>query len=98
MLFSGKIDDIVTSFTPRLMQDEPILIIPSVSFSVFILLFLWLFISLEPICSKTTSSSSSWDVDGIQWYNLLGEAPRKTLNFVFFCVNQFLKGIAFYSI
>ena len=35
MLFLGKIDDIINSFTPRLKQDLPMLIIFSVSFSVF---------------------------------------------------------------
>ena len=56
----SKIDDITTSFTPRLMQDLPILIISPVCFSVFILSFVWLFISLETICRKTTSGWSSW--------------------------------------
>ena len=36
MFFLGKIDDIITSFTPRSMQDLPMLIISAVSFSAFI--------------------------------------------------------------
>ena len=55
MLFLGKIGDITTFFTARPMQDLPILIISPGSFSVFILSFVWIFISLEPIRSKTTS-------------------------------------------
>ena len=53
--FLGKINDITTSFTPRSMEDLPMLIISPVNFSVFILSFVLLFISLEPICSKATS-------------------------------------------
>ena len=39
MLFLGKIDDINTCFRPRSMQDLPVLIKFSVSFSVCILSF-----------------------------------------------------------
>ena len=39
MLFLGKIDDIITSFTPRLMQDLPMVKKFSFSFTVFIFSF-----------------------------------------------------------
>ena len=39
MIFLGKIDNIITSFTPSLMKDLPMLIISFVCFSVFILSF-----------------------------------------------------------
>ena len=64
MLFLGKID-ITTSFTPRSMQDLPVLIISPVCFSLFILFFVWLFISLEPIYGKTASGWSSWNIGRI---------------------------------
>ena len=42
MFFLGKIDDIATLFTPRLMQDLPMLIISRASFSVFIYLIIYI--------------------------------------------------------
>ena len=65
MFFLGKIDDITSSSTLRSMQDLPLMIISPVSFSVFILSFTWLFMQLEPICSKTTSGWFSWRVGRI---------------------------------
>ena len=91
MFFLDKIDDIATSFTPRLMQDLPMLIISPASFSVFILSLVWLFISLEPICSKTTSGWSSWSFGRIQWLSLLDVAPRKTLKYVIPPLTDFWK-------
>ena len=77
--------------SPRSMQDLPVLIISPVSFSVFVLSFIWLFISLEPICSKTTSGWSSWRVDRISWFNLVDIACQKTLEYVFLPSTYFWK-------
>ena len=54
VLFLGNIDNIISSLTVRSMEDLPMLIISSVSFSIFYLSFVWLFTSLEPISNKTT--------------------------------------------
>ena len=94
MFFLGKIDDITT----RLIQDLSMLIISPVSFSVFILSFVWLFISLEPIRSKATSGLSSWRVGRINWSNLLDVASRKTVRYVFSLLTDFWKIFPFYSI
>ena len=91
MFFLGKIDDMTTSFTPRSMLDLPMLIISPVSFSVFIISFVRLYISLEPICSKTRSGWSSWKVGRIWWFNLLDVAPRKILKYIFLPLTDFWK-------
>ena len=44
MLFLGKINNIITLFTPRSIQDLPMLIITSVGFSVFNLPCLMIYI------------------------------------------------------
>ena len=44
MLFLGKINDIITLFTPRSIQDLPMLIITSAGFSVFNLSCLMIYI------------------------------------------------------
>ena len=43
MLSFGKIPDFITFFTPKLLQDFPMLIISSVNFSVFILSSVYLY-------------------------------------------------------
>ena len=58
MLLVGKIDDIITSFIPRSIQGLPMLITSCVKFSVFILSFVWLFISLGLIYNKTIRGGS----------------------------------------
>ena len=46
VLILGKIDDVITSFTLKLIQHLPLLIIFSTVFSVFNLSFVWWFMSI----------------------------------------------------
>ena len=91
MFFLSKIDDITAFFTPRSVQDLTMLIMSDFIFPAFILSFVWLLISLEPICSKTTAGWSSWSVGTISWFDFLVEAPRKTLKYVFLPLIDFWK-------